>query len=190
VQFFKDLFDAGVMPRGVTDAGAQYSWFNSGRVAMSIDGAWYWAVLAGQAPQVLEHVEIHPLPTDTQIPTGGVNNLIGIAAASPNYDLACEYLRFVATPEWAQVWTTHSRTANPYEGSVTDEFLAENPWFEVFADELPRAVPVAAPGLELIHNDVVRLVGAKGVEVLYDNKPVEQAMRELQSEIEEVLADR
>ena len=190
VQYFKDLFDAGVMPRGVTDAGAQYSWFNSGRVAMSIDGAWYWSVLAGQAPQVLEHVEIHPLPTDTQIPTGGVNNLIGIAAASPHYDLACSYLQFIADPEWAQVWTSESRTANPYEGSVTDEFLAANPWFEVFADELPRAVPVAAPGLELIHNEVVRIVGAKGVEVLYDNKPVEQAMRELQSEIEEVLADR
>lgn len=189
VQFFKDLFDAQVMPQGVTDAGAQYSWFNSGRVGMSIDGAWYWAVLEQQAPEVAEHTEIHLLPTDTQAPTGGVNNLIGIAAASPNYDAACDYLRFIATPQWAQVWTSNSGTANAYKGSVTEEFLSENPWFEVFAEELPRAVPVAAPGLELYHNDIVRLVGNKGVEILYDNKPVEQAMQELQREVEEVIED-
>ncbi len=189
VQFFKDLFDAGVMPRGVTDAGAQYSWFNSGRVAMTIDGAWYWAVVEGQAPEVAEQVEIYSVPTDTGRPTGGVNNLIGIAAASPNYDAACDYLRFIATPEWAEVWTSNSRTASPYEGSVSDEFLAANPWFEVFADDLPRAVPVAAPGLELIHNDVQRMISNKGVEILYDNKPVEQAMQELQREVEEFIDD-
>ena len=189
VTFFKELFDAGVMPEGVTDAGAQYSFFNSGRVAMTIDGAWYWAVLEEQAPELLEHVEIHPIPTDTQLPTGGVNNLIGIAAGSPSYDLACEYLRFIASPEWAQVWTESSRTVNTLEGSVPEEFLTQNPWFRVYADELARAVPVATPGLEIYHNDIVRMVGAKGAEILYDDKPVEQAMEELQQEVEAFIAD-
>jgi multiple sugar transport system substrate-binding protein len=190
VQFFKDLFDAGAMPQGVADGGAQYSYFNSGKVAMSIDGAWYWAVLEQNAPQLLEHIEIHPIPTDTQLPTGGVNNLIGIAAGSPNYDIACEYLKFIATPEWAQVWTESSRTINPVEGSVPEDFLASNPWFQVYADELARAVPVAAPGLEIYHNDIVRLVNNRVVEVLYDNRPVAEAMADLQADVEEFLADQ
>ncbi|MCC6801454.1 MAG: sugar ABC transporter substrate-binding protein [Anaerolineae bacterium] len=190
VQFFKDMFDAGVMPQGVADGGAQYSYFNSGKVAMSIDGAWYWSVLEQNAPDLIEHVEIYPMPTDTQIPTGGVNNLIGIAAGSPNYDTACEYLKFIATPEWGQVWTSRSRTAFTYEGSVTDEFLAENPWFSVFAQELPKAVPVAIPGLEIYHNDMVRLINNRLVEVLYDNKPVEQAMEELQADVDEFIEDQ
>lgn len=189
VQFFKDLFDAGVMPSGVADGGAQYSYFNSGRVAMTIDGAWYWADMEANAPELLEHVEIHRIPTDTQDPTGGVNNLIGIAAASPYYDVACEYLKSIATPEWARIWTEDSRTVFPLEGAVPESFLQENPWFEVYAEELPRAVPVAAPGLEIYHEDMVRLINGKVVEVLYDDKPVEQAMQELQDEVEEYIED-
>ena len=190
VQFFKDLFDAGAMPQGVADGGAQYSYFNSGKVAMSIDGAWYWAVLEQNAPDLLEDIEIHPIPTDTQLPTGGVNNLIGIAAGSPNYDAACEYLKFIATPEWGQVWTESSRTINPIEGSVPEDFLETNPWFQVYADELSRAVPVAAPGLEIYHNDIVRLVNNRVVEVLYDDRPVAEAMADLQADVEEFLADQ
>ena len=190
VQFFKDLFDAGAMPQGVADGGAQYSYFNSGNVAMTIDGAWFWAVIEQNAPDLLEAVEIHPVPTDTQLPTGGVNNLIGIAAGSPNYDIACEYLKSIATPEWAQVWTQSSRTINPLEGSVPDEFLQENPWFQIYADELPRAVPVAAPGLEIYHTDIVRLVNNRVVEVLYDNRPVAEAMADLQADVEEFIEDQ
>lgn len=190
VQYFKDLFDAGVMPQGVADGGAQYSFFNSGKVAMSIDGAWYWAVLAQNAPDVLANVEIYPLPTDTQAPTGGVNNLIGISATTSNYDAACEYLKFIATPEWGQVWTAASRTINAVEGSVPDDFLTDNPWFAVYAEELPRSVPVAIPGLEIYHNDMVRLVNQYVVEVLYNNRPVEEAMQALQEDVEEFIADQ
>jgi multiple sugar transport system substrate-binding protein len=189
VQFFKDLFDAGVMPQGVADGGAQYSYFNSGKVAMSIDGAWYWAVLQGAAPDVLANVEIHPIPTDTQLPTGGVNNLIGIAAGSPNYDAACEYLKFIATPEWGQVWTTSSRTIFPIEGSVPEDFVEDNPWFGVYAEELAKAVPVAAPGLEIYHTEMVRLINNRVVEVLYDNRPVADAMADLQRDVEEMIED-
>lgn len=188
--FFKKLFDEGVMPKGVTDAGAQYSYFTSGKVAMTIDGAWFWAVLEQQAPDLLEHVEVHHIPTDTQVPTGGINNLIGIAAASPNYDLACDYLKSIANAEWGQVWTSNSRTIYPYTGSVPADFLEQNPWFQVFADDLDRAAPVAVPGLELYHNDIVRMVGQAGVEVLYDNKPVEQAMNDLQQQVEDFIADQ
>lgn len=190
VQFFKDLFDAGAMPQGVADGGAQYSYFNSGNVAMTIDGSWYWAVLEQNAPEVLEHVEIYPIPTDTQLPTGGVNNLIGIAAGSPNYDAACEYIKFIATPEWGQVWTANSRTINPIEGSVPEDFITSNPWFQVYADELARAVPVAAPGQEIYHNDFVRLINNRVVEVLYDNRPVAEAMADLQADVEEFLEDQ
>lgn len=191
VQFFKDLFDAGVMPQGVADGGAQYSYFNSGNVAMSIDGAWYWAVLEQNAPQLLEHIEIHPIPTDSGLPTGGVNNLIGISTGpNTNYDAACEFLRFIATPEWGQVWTSSSRTINATAGSVPDDFLTDNPWFEVYAEELPRAVPVAIPGLEIYFNDIQRLVNQYVVDVLYNNRPVESAMQALQDDVEEYLEDQ
>lgn len=187
VTFFKELFDAGTIPQGVKDAGAQYAWFNQGKAAMSIDGAWYWAVLEKDGPAVLPNTKIYPIPTDTQAATGGVNNLIGIAAKSPNYKVACEYIKSLAQPQWAQLWVEKSRTIFPMQGSVSDSFVKANPWFDVFGKELKKAVPVAPPGLEIYYNDVQKVINAKLVEVLYNNKPVEQAMNEAQAEIEKVI---
>lgn len=188
VQFFKDLFDANVMPRGVDGAGSQYPYFNSGKVGMTIDGPWYWASMGSAAPEMQENVEIHPLPMG--ISTGGPNNLIGIAAGSPHYDVACEYIKSIATTEWGQVWTTSSGTINPVEGGVPQEFLDANPWFQTFAEENNNYVPVAAPGLEVYHGDMVTMINNKLAEVMYDNKPVEEAMQELQAEVEEYLEDQ
>jgi multiple sugar transport system substrate-binding protein len=189
ITFFKDLFDAGAMPAGVANGGAQYSYFNSGRVALTSDGPWYWATLEDAAPELVPHIEIIPNPTDTQTPTGGVNNMIGIAAASDHYEEACAYIRSIATPEWGQKWTNDSGTAYAIEGSVSQEFIDANPWFQTFAEELARAVPLAPPGLEVYYNDIVRMVNDSVVEVLYDDRPVEEAMAELQAEVEEFIAD-
>lgn len=189
VTFFKKLFDAGVMPQGVKDAGAQYSWFNQGKAAMSIDGAWYWAVMEGQAPDLIKdnNVTVHPIPTDTQAATGGVNNLIGIAAKSANYKEACEYLKSIANTRWGEVWTSKSRTIYAYEGSVPSDFLTQNPWFKTFADNLPKAVPVAPPGLEIYYNDVQKVINTKLVEILYNNKPIQEALDEAQAEVEAIV---
>ena len=189
VQYFKDLFDAGVMPRGVDGAGSQWPYFNSGKAAMTIDGPWYWASLGNASPEVQSTVTIHPLPTDSARPTGGPNNLVGIAAGGPNQELACEFIKSIATTEWGEVWTNNSGTINPIEGAVTENFLMENPWFQAFADDAPKFVPVAAPGLEVYHTDIVRIISNRLVEVLYDDRPVEEAMADLQADVEEFLED-
>lgn len=192
IQLFKDLFDAGVMPKGVDGAPSQYAYMNSGKVAMTIDGPWYWAAMMNAAPQMAENFDIYPVPTDTRRPTGGPNNLIGIAAGlSPEkYEAACAYIKSIATLEWAQVWTNTSGTINPYEGSVSESYLADNPWFATFAEDLVNYAPVAAPGLEIYHGDIQTMVNNKLVEVLYDNKPVEQALAELQESVVEFLEDQ
>jgi ABC-type glycerol-3-phosphate transport system substrate-binding protein len=175
------------MPQGVKDAGAQYAWFNQGKAAMSIDGAWYWAVLEDQGKTVVGNTKIYPIPTDTKAATGGVNNLIGISAKTPNYKEACDYLKFIADSKWGEIWTKTSRTIYATENSVPADFLKQNPWFEVYAKELPRAVPVAPPGLEIYYNDVQKIINTKVVEVLYNNKPVEQAMNEAQADVEKLM---
>jgi multiple sugar transport system substrate-binding protein len=188
IKDFKEILDNKWMPAGVKDASAQYAWFNQGKAAMSIDGAWYWAVLEGQAPEVIKNTKIYPIPTDNHAATGGINNLIGIAAKSPNTQAACEYLKFIADPTWGQVWTKSSRTIYPYEGSVPADFLQTNPWFSVFAQELPKAVPVAPPGLEVQYDAVQKIINTKLSDIFYNNKPVEQAMNEAQAEVEKLFA--
>jgi urease gamma subunit len=72
---------------------------------------------------------------------------------------------------------------------VPEDFVEDNPWFGVYAEELAKAVPVAAPGLEIYHTEMVRLINNRVVEVLYDNRPVADAMADLQRDVEEMIED-
>jgi multiple sugar transport system substrate-binding protein len=188
VDYFKSLFDAGVMPKGVKDANGQYAYFNTGKAAMSIDGAWYIAVLKGQGPDVLKTTKILSIPTQTHASTGGVNNVIGIAKASKYKDAAAEYLRFITDPKWAQLWTASSQTISAKAGAVTPEFLAQNPLFDIFNKDISKAVQLPPPGLETSYNAVQKIINDNVVSVLYDNKPTKEAMDQAQKQVEALVA--
>ncbi len=188
VTYFKSLFDAGVMPKGVKDANGQYEYFNTRKAAMSVDGAWYIAILKQQAPDVLAETKILTIPTQTHATTGGVNNVIGIAKASKSKPIAAEYLKFITQPEWAQLWTTSSQTISARQGAVTPEFLKANPLFDVFNKDIDKAVQLPPPGLETHYNEFQKVLDDKVVSVLYDNRPVEQSMNELQQQVEALAA--
>jgi multiple sugar transport system substrate-binding protein len=188
VAYFKSLFDAGVMPKGVKDANGQYAYFNTGKAAMSIDGAWYIAVLKDQGPDVLKTTKILSIPTQTHASTGGVNNVIGIAKASKYKDAAAEYLRFITDPQWAKLWTASSQTISAKAGAVTPEFLAQNPLFDIFNKDITKAVQLAPPGLETSYNAVQKIINDNVVSVLYDNKPAKDAMDQAQKQVEALIA--
>jgi multiple sugar transport system substrate-binding protein len=188
VDYFKSLFDAGVMPKGVKDANGQYSYYNTGKAAMSIDGAWYIAVLKDQGPDVLKTTKILSIPTQTHASTGGVNNVIGIAAASKYKDTAAEYLRFITDPKWAQLWTASSQTISAKAGAVTPEFLAQNPLFDIFNKDITKAIQLPPPGLETSYNAVQKVINDNVVSVLYDNKPTKDAMDQAQKQVEAIVA--
>jgi multiple sugar transport system substrate-binding protein len=188
VDYFKGLFDAGVMPKGVKDANAQYAYFNSGKAAMSIDGAWYIAVLKDQGPDVFKTTKVLSIPTQTHATTGGINNVIGVARASKNKDAAVEYLKFITDLKWAQLWTTSSQTISARQGAVTPEFLQQNPLFDVFNKDIDKAVQLPPPGLETNYNAVQKIIDDSVVGVLYDNTPPQQAMDNAQNQVEALVA--
>lgn len=188
VTYFKSLFDAGVMPKGVKDANGQYEYFNTRKAAMSIDGAWYIAILKQQSPDVLAETKVLSIPTPTHATTGGINNVIGIAKASKNKPIAAEYLKFITQPQWAQLWTTSSQTISARQGAVTPEFLKENPLFETFNKDIDKAVQLPPPGLETKYNAFQKILNDKVVSILYDNRPVKETMDEVQQQVEALVA--
>jgi multiple sugar transport system substrate-binding protein len=188
VQYIKTMFDADVMPKGVKDANAQYSYYNTAKAAMSIDGAWYIAILKQQAQPVLDSTKILSIPTATKATTGGVNNVIGIARASKNKGAAGEYLRFITDPKWATLWTTSSQTIAARQGAVTPEFLQQNPLFEIFNKDIDKAVQLPPPGLETHYNAVQKIINDTTGQVLYENKPAQQSMDEAQKQVEALVA--
>lgn len=191
VSYFKSLFDSGCMPKGVRDAGAQYAWFNSGRAAMSIDGAWYWAIVVSQGtPEVIANIKVAHLPTPNNLTTGGVNNLIGVAAAAPEpaKAAALSYIRFITSnPEWGRIWVNNSGTIFLRPGSVTPEFLRANPWFKVFNEAVPTAIQVPPPGLEIHFTQIQKIINDKVGLILYENRPVQQTLDDAQREVEQLI---
>jgi multiple sugar transport system substrate-binding protein len=188
VNYFKSLFDAGVMPKGVKDANGQYAYFNTGKAAMSIDGAWYIAVLKDQGPDVFKTTKVLSIPTQTHASTGGVNNVIGIARASKYKDVAAEYLKFITDPKWAQLWTASSQTISARQGAVTPEFLQQNPLFDIFNKDITKAVQLPPPGLETQYNAVQKIINDSVVSVLYDNTPTQQAMDNAQKQVQDLVS--
>jgi len=98
----KSLFDAGVLPAGV-DYGVMDGAMANGEVAMVLNGPWSWA--GYRAAGI--NIGVAPIPTvggNVSPPFLGVQ-VLGINAASPNADLAKEFIEnYLATDEGLAVW--------------------------------------------------------------------------------------
>lgn len=187
VEFFKKILDAGAMPIGVKDHAVQWSWFNDGKAAMTIDGAWWFPAAEKQVPELVPHVKVFPEPTPTHAATGGVNNVIGISSKTKYKNEVWEYIKFISTDEWAKKWVYETRTLNCRKGSVTDDFLEKNPYFKVYAKEIDHAIPLPAPGMEEYFDVLSRIINRHVAEALYENKPMAEVLKAAQKEAEELI---
>jgi maltose/maltodextrin transport system substrate-binding protein len=98
----KSLFDAGVLPTGV-DYGVMDGAMANGEVAMVLNGPWSWA---GYRAAGID-IGVAPIPTvggNISPPFLGVQ-VLGINAASPNADLAKEFIEnYLTTDEGLALW--------------------------------------------------------------------------------------
>lgn len=101
-EMLKSLFDAGILPAGV-DYGVMDGAMANGEVAMVLNGPWSWA--GYRAAGV--NIGVAPIPTvggSVSPPFLGVQAL-GINAASPNADLAKEFIEnYLATDVGLAAW--------------------------------------------------------------------------------------
>ncbi|MCX7300897.1 MAG: maltose/maltodextrin ABC transporter substrate-binding protein MalE [Rhodobacterales bacterium] len=101
-ELFKSLFDAGVLPTGV-DYGVMDGAMANGEVAMVLNGPWSWA---GYRAAGID-IGVAPIPTvggNVAPPFLGVQ-VLGINAASPNADLAKEFIEnYLTTDEGLASW--------------------------------------------------------------------------------------
>jgi maltose/maltodextrin transport system substrate-binding protein len=101
-ELFKSLFDAGVLPTGV-DYGVMDGAMANGEVAMVLNGPWSWA---GYRAAGID-IGVAPIPTvggNVSPPFLGVQ-VLGINAASPNADLAKEFIEnYLTTDEGLASW--------------------------------------------------------------------------------------
>ncbi|GGL70287.1 maltose/maltodextrin ABC transporter substrate-binding protein MalE [Wenxinia marina] len=135
------LFDAGVLPAGV-DYGVMDGAMAGGEVAAVLNGPWSWGVYRDAGIDV----GVAPIPTvngQVSPPFLGVQ-VLGINAASPNQDLAVEFIeQYLTTDEGLATWN-----ANGALGALADESAAASQDDELVAGMLE----VAATGVPMPSN--------------------------------------
>lgn len=101
-EVLKSLFDGGILPAGV-DYGVMDGAMANGEVAMVLNGPWSWA--GYRAAGI--NIGVAPIPTvggQVSPPFLGVQ-VLGLNAASPNQDLAVEFIEnYLATDEGLATW--------------------------------------------------------------------------------------
>jgi len=123
-QALSDLIEGGTMPRGV-DYGVMDGAMNKGEVAMVINGPWAWAGLADSGIDYAV-APVPPLDGSPVVPFVGVLSA-GINAASPNADLAVEFLEnYALVDEGLAVWNANSVLGGLADVSAAAEQADEN----------------------------------------------------------------
>ncbi len=186
VQLYKDFFDDGVIPPG-TDHSTAQKYFVEEKAAMFISGPWVWALIEEQNPNLLDKIAFLDNPFPNNVALGGPNNLLAIAEGSEHKDEAWEYIKFISNEEWGKEWVNLTKSSSAVRGAITEEFLAENPWFQAYVNGLSKAVQVQPEGLETQNELFTTTVRSHLMEILYNDKSVEEEMNKCQEELESVL---
>jgi len=110
--------------------------FETGRVAMEIDGEWRVAFINDEAPDL--NYGTSPMPTLDPSRYGATlidGNLVGIPKGSPNPDLAWELVKYLALDTDAQVAMGNGLKNVPtIKSAVTSPNLETSPQYQTFLD--------------------------------------------------------
>ncbi len=187
VKLYKRFFDAGVIPKGMNrNQFRQLFW--EGKVAMYPEGSWQWAAIEKANPGILKDVDFAPVPWPNQMSTGGAQNFMAIPQQAKHKDEAWKYLELIARPEWQRRYAELTQSIPGRLGTIDAAFLGKYPWFKPFLEGQKHVSPVSPPGLELVNEEFQKIVRDKVSEVLFKNRPVEQAMAEAQQDLERLVA--
>jgi len=187
VEYYKELFDAGVMPQGM-DYTTQRKMFWNGKAAMCMDGGYfmYWA--AGSNPEVAEQLDVAPTPFWSKLNPVEVN-FIGVSSASPEEEkkAAVKFLEFFMTPEIQQEWFEMQGCPVIMKSAITPEYRAKNPWFHVYEVAAAFGIPWIVPGYEQETEEIRKIIAGQIEAVLLGEASAEEAMNKAQIEIERLV---
>jgi multiple sugar transport system substrate-binding protein len=182
MRFIKRIWDGDYVPKGLDGPGANALIFR-GSVAMTLNGPF---VFGAAAPEVRPHLFAvpSPLPSKTVM---RASSWYGVAARGRNKDAAMAWLMQMLTPEGQTRIIDRERVVPALPHLVAPEVWKDDPWFKAFVDGAQRGISYLPPGLGPKAFDQIKIIGEEIERILYRNKPVEQAMGDLQKALEASL---
>lgn len=187
VEWFKEIYDSGVIPKGVDMSTFRQMWW-MGKVATIIDGTFMWGFAASENPDILKDLDAALTPFPGHYTVGAYQAFV-IAKDSKHKEEAWKFLELFASNEWQVKQVEDTLCVSPDKNSVTEEFLAKNPWFKNFAISGEKyTVLRIPPGLDAVASEVSKIIADHVESVLFRNEPAKQAMDKCQEDLENFLA--
>jgi multiple sugar transport system substrate-binding protein len=188
VQYAKGLYDAGVSPlSAVPNLLRELFWQE--KIAMHIDGPWYYAQVEKGNPTMVKDVGSFLLPTASgggAVSTGGPMNLIGVASNSKFKAEAWKFVEFISQTEWQRKFADASFNVPGMKGALSAEFLKKNPWFGTFQDAIDVAEQIPPPGFETKFSPFRKTMNSALGDIFLLGRPVPERLKAAQSELEKL----
>jgi len=185
LETFKYIFNQGWIPKGV-DKSQYRRMFCEGTVATLIDGPYMYGVLTAENPENAPYYSAYPLPFGTG-QAGGAFEGVAIPAEAKYKEEAWKFLEVLGGQFGAQTQLELTFIQPARMDVYTDAFLTKHPWLSVFRDEGNNVFDLMPPGLETEAMKFARIIGSHMEEVLFMDKPVDQAMEDAQRELVDAL---
>lgn len=187
LNYMKTLYDAGVVPKGMTETD-QRSLFATGGTAMTIDGQWQFPFIEKNNPDNFDCYKSALHPWDGP-GTGGVNMALAINAATDTPEAAWAFLETAASEEMQSTFSDHSPYIPYGVGALTDEQRAARPYLEPWIASSGNAHPVAIPGHADQFNEIWPIVVDAILLTLRDGVPAEESLAQAQAKLVECCSN-
>ena len=186
LQLLKDLYDGRLIPIG-QDFQVYRSMFTEEKVASLTIGAFMRNVASNANPAIRDKIAVAPLP----FPSGNtisVNNYLAVPKDAQNKEAAAKFLLKVLEDKWQGTLTQFTGAIPARPGTVSSEFLAQNPWFQGVLDATPSAFPYAPDGVGKHAPEVIQIIVRHYEAMLFNNVSAQATGDNMQKELEEFLS--
>ena len=184
VTLFKQMYD-GAFPQGSDDSTATRQWAD-GQIAQQLIVSAAVNVYKTSAPELYPKIRSYSLPWASKRSISRIHP-ITVNANGENIDAAKEFIKFLYTPEnYRDLLTKQLDVIPAYEVGGLDEYFADLPWLTGYEDIVPTTPPDIMGDYIFNNQEFGQIVIDKVTEVLTSDRPVEEAMAEAQSELEEL----
>ncbi|MER9274085.1 sugar ABC transporter substrate-binding protein [Mesorhizobium sp. M0643] len=187
LSFLQTLYKDGLVPRVNGDTSRQM--FVNGKLAMNINGPYLAGFTAEQNKGTFQNLETTTLPLPAHRTTA-VTVFLGIPKHAKNEEAAGRAITTLLKPEVQKYIVETYKSIPAVNGSVSQEFLSKNPWFEAFVKAADTSVSFAPQGAEEYGPEIYNIVGPAVEDILFNDKDVHQAANELQQQLEDFIAKK
>ncbi|PDT32643.1 sugar ABC transporter [Rhizobium sp. M10] len=180
VTAYKQVYDAGVTPRGA-DAATYRRMFWEGKIAMNVDNGGVAAIFHQNAPQLPFAAAPSPFPDKAQ---GLIMTALVVNANTKHKDAAGAFIKWAYAPENQKSLQAAMGTGVGTKLDMSPEELAKQPWLKVYEGQMENALPQLVIGQEGKTPEIQQIVLEEVLKVLQENADPKEAMDRAQKLVE------